>query len=46
MVELGGEDKTNVMAEINQTVVNYFIQVMQMDGFTLRQKALIDDNPP
>ena len=46
MTELSSEDKTNVMVKINQTVVNYFTQVMQMDSFTLRQEAVIDDNYP
>jgi hypothetical protein len=46
MIELSSEDKTNVMAKINQTVVNFFTQVMQMDSFTLRQEAIMDDNTP
>lgn len=46
MNELSGEDKTNILAKINQTVVNFFTQVMQMDNFTLRQEAMISDNPP
>ena len=46
LVELSGEDKKKVMGSINQTVVDYFTQVMQMDSFTLRQEAVIDDNYP
>jgi len=46
MVELSGEDKTTIMAKINQTVINYFTQVMQMDSFTLRQESLVEGNYP
>ena len=46
MSELSSEDKTNVMAKINQTVINFFTQIMQMDSFTLRQEAIMDDNQP
>ena len=45
-VELSGEDKTTIMAKINQTVINYFTQVMQMDSFTLRQESLVEGNYP
>ncbi|MFT5816494.1 MAG: hypothetical protein ACI9VT_004274, partial [Psychroserpens sp.] len=33
-------DKDDVLTKIDQTVVNFFTQVMQMDNFTLRQEAL------
>ena len=46
MIELSGEDKTNIMAKINQTVVHFFTQVMQMDSFTLRQEAVTNDKYP
>ena len=46
ILELGCEDKKHIMSSINQTVVNYFTQVMQMDSFTLRQEAATDDNYP
>ena len=46
IIELSSEDKATVMAKINQTVINFFTQVMQMDSFTLRQEAIIDDNHP
>ncbi len=34
------QDKSNVMAKIEQSVVDFFTQVMQMDSFTLRQEAI------
>ncbi|NQY63356.1 MAG: hypothetical protein HRT38_06410 [Alteromonadaceae bacterium] len=37
---LQSQDKINVMEKIEQTVVDFFTQVMQMDSFTLRQEAL------
>ena len=46
MVELCDNDKKHIMGSINQTVVNYFTQVMQMDSFTLRQEAFLDDDYP
>jgi len=46
MIELSGEDKTNVMAKINQAVVNYFTQVMQMDSFTLCQEVAVEGDSP
>ena len=37
---LQSEDKLDVMEKIEETVVDFFTQVMQMDNFTLRQEAL------
>ncbi len=34
------QDKSNVMAKIEQSVVDFFTQVMPMDSFTLRQEAI------
>ena len=39
-VSLSGADKTDVLKKIEDTVVDFFTQVMQMDSFTLRQEAL------
>jgi len=33
-------EKTDVLNKIEQTVIDFFTQVMQMDSFTLRQEAL------
>lgn len=40
VVNLTQDDKANVMDKIEQTVIDFFTQVMQMDSFTLRQEAL------
>jgi SRSO17 transposase len=40
MVSLTSIDKKDVLNKIEQTVVDFFTQVMQMDSFTLRQEAL------
>ena len=40
IVNFTDQDKFNVMDKIEQTVVDFFTQVMQMDSFTLRQEAL------
>jgi len=46
IIELSSEDKANVMAKINKTVINFFTQVMQMDSFTLRQEAIMQEKTP
>ena len=40
VVNLTQDDKANVMDKIEQTVIDFFTQVMQMDSFTLRQEAI------
>ena len=40
IVNFTEQDRLNVMEKIEQTVVEFFTQVMQMDSFTLRQEAL------
>ncbi|MCG6202939.1 transposase [Psychromonas antarctica] len=40
MVSLTTVEKGDVLNKIEQTVVDFFTQVMQMDNFTLRQEAL------
>jgi len=40
MSSLTSVEKYDVLSKINQTVVDFFTQVMQMDSFTLRQEAL------
>ncbi len=40
VVNLTTQGKSNVMEKIEQSVVDFFTQVMQMDSFTLRQEAL------
>ncbi|WP_243756292.1 transposase [Shewanella sp. BF02_Schw] len=40
MAILTKADKDGVLNKIEQTVVDFFTQVMQMDNFTLRQEAL------
>jgi hypothetical protein len=40
MRSLTNVDKYDVLTKIDQTVVDFFTQVMQMDNFTLRQEAL------
>ena len=40
VVNLTQDDRFNVMDKIEQTVIDFFTQVMQMDTFTLRQEAL------
>jgi hypothetical protein len=37
---LQDQNKADLMEKIEQTVVDFFTQVMQMDNFTLRQEAL------
>jgi len=34
---LTSDEKSNVLDKIDQTVIDFFTQVMQMDSFTLRQ---------
>lgn len=40
MVSLTSVDKSDMLNKIEETVVDFFTQVMQMDSFTLRQEAL------
>ncbi|EPJ46136.1 MAG: hypothetical protein OFPII_22530 [Osedax symbiont Rs1] len=40
IIGLSEEDKRKILESIDQTVVNFFTQVMQMDNFTLRQEGL------
>lgn len=40
MTSLTSADKSDVLKKIEDTVVDFFTQVMQMDSFTLRQEAL------
>ncbi len=40
IIGLNEEDKRKILESIDQTVVNFFTQVMQMDNFTLRQEGL------
>jgi len=40
MTNLTSVEQYDVLSSINQTVVDFFTQVMQMDSFTLRQEAL------
>jgi len=40
MANLTDTEKHSVLSKIDQTVVAFFTQVMQMDSFTLRQEAL------
>ena len=40
VVNLSQDDRFNVMEQIEQTIVDFFTQVMQMDSFTLRQEAI------
>ena len=40
MASLTRTEKQDVLNKIDQTVVDFFTQVMQMDNFTLRQEAL------
>lgn len=40
MANLTSVEKTDVLNKIEQTVIDFFTQVMQMDSFTLRQEAL------
>ncbi len=40
MTSLTNVDKSDVLKKIEDTVVDFFTQVMQMDSFTLRQEAL------
>jgi hypothetical protein len=40
IIGLNEDDKHKIIDSIDQTVVNFFTQVMQMDSFALRQEAL------
>ena len=40
MTNLTGIEKSDVLDKIEQTVIDFFTQVMQMDSFILRQEAL------
>jgi hypothetical protein len=40
MANLTSIEKSDVLNKIEQTVIDFFTQVMQMDNFTLRQEAL------
>lgn len=40
MASLTSIEKFDVLNKIEQTVIDFFTQVMQMDSFTLRQEAL------
>ena len=40
MANLTSIEKSDVLNKIEQTVIDFFTQVMQMDSFTLRQEAL------
>ena len=40
VVNLSAQDKSDVMEKIEQSVVDFFTQVMQMDSFTLRQEGI------
>ena len=40
MVNLTSVDKSDVLEKIEQTVIDFFTQVMQMDSFTLRQEGI------
>jgi len=40
VVNLTAQDKSDVMEKIEQSVVDFFTQVMQMDSFTLRQEGI------
>jgi hypothetical protein len=40
IIGLNEDDKHKIIDSIDQTVVNFFMQVMQMDSFALRQEAL------
>jgi hypothetical protein len=40
MANLTNVDKDDVLKKIEETVVNFFTQVMQMDNLTLRQEAI------
>ncbi len=40
MNKLTTAERSDVLEKIDQTVINFFMQVMQMDNFTLRQEAL------
>lgn len=40
MNKLTAMERSDVLEKIDQTVINFFMQVMQMDNFTLRQEAL------
>ena len=40
MASLTSTEKDDVLSKIDQTVIDFFTQVLQMDSFTLRQEAL------
>ena len=40
MACLTSTEKDGVLSKIDQTVIDFFTQVLQMDSFTLRQEAL------
>jgi hypothetical protein len=40
IIGLNEDDKHKIIDSIDQTVVNFFTQVMQMDSFALRQETL------
>jgi hypothetical protein len=40
MARLTSTEKDDVLSKIDQTVIDFFTQVLQMDSFTLRQEAL------
>jgi hypothetical protein len=40
MVNLTSVEKSDVLETIEQTVIDFFTQVMQMDSFTLRQEGI------
>lgn len=40
MVNLTSVDKSDVLAKIEKTVIDFFTQVMKMDSFTLRQEGI------
>lgn len=40
VINLTQDDRANVMDKIEQTVIDFFTQVMQMDAFTLRQESI------
>ena len=40
MTRLTSVDESDVLKKIEDRVVNFFTQVMQMDSFTLRKEAL------
>ncbi|MBM7071246.1 hypothetical protein JQC92_04210 [Shewanella sp. 202IG2-18] len=43
---LPAEDGEKILGKINEEVTSFFIQVMQMDTFTLRQEAISSGKYP